>query len=67
MSSALQADVVVLGAGVVGLAVAARLASSGLAVVLLEQHEGFGRETSSRSSERADPRPNQSLGSLAAR
>jgi len=44
-------DIVVIGAGVVGLAVAARLARSGRDVVLLERHDGFGRETSSRNSE----------------
>ena len=46
-----EVDIVVIGAGVVGLAVAARLARSGRDVVLLERHDGFGRETSSRNSE----------------
>lgn len=44
-------DVVVIGAGVVGLACAARLARDGRSVLVVERHEGFGRETSSRSSE----------------
>jgi L-2-hydroxyglutarate oxidase LhgO len=44
-------DVVVVGAGVVGLACAERLSRAGRSVVVVEQHEGFGRETSSRSSE----------------
>jgi L-2-hydroxyglutarate oxidase LhgO len=42
---------VVIGAGVVGLAVAARLAQSGDDVVLLERHPRHGQETSSRNSE----------------
>ena len=45
-----QTDVLVVGAGVVGLAVADRLAS-GSEVVVVERHDGFGRETSSRNSE----------------
>ena len=46
-----SADVVVVGAGVVGLAVAASLASRGREVVVLERHRGFGFEASSRNSE----------------
>lgn len=44
-------DVIVVGAGVVGLAVARALALSGREVVVLEQHQSFGTETSSRNSE----------------
>jgi L-2-hydroxyglutarate oxidase LhgO len=44
-------DVVVIGAGVVGLACARELAARGRDVVLLERHERFGVETSSRNSE----------------
>jgi L-2-hydroxyglutarate oxidase LhgO len=44
-------DIVVIGAGVIGLAVAERLARPGRDVVVLERHDGFGRETSSRNSE----------------
>ncbi|MBN1837612.1 MAG: NAD(P)/FAD-dependent oxidoreductase [Spirochaetales bacterium] len=44
-------DVVVVGAGVVGLAIARRLASRKREIVLVERHDGFGRETSSRNSE----------------
>lgn len=44
-------DTVVVGAGVVGLAVAERLAGFGRNLVVLERHDGFGRETSSRNSE----------------
>lgn len=41
----------VIGAGVVGLACAARLAEAGRDVLVLEQHELIGSETSSRNSE----------------
>ncbi|TCW32941.1 NAD(P)/FAD-dependent oxidoreductase [Gulbenkiania mobilis] len=44
-------DCVVIGAGVVGLAVARVLALAGREVVVLEAETGFGRHTSSRSSE----------------
>lgn len=43
--------VTVVGAGVVGLAVAARLAPRHPGLVLLERHERHGQETSSRNSE----------------
>ncbi len=45
------ADITIIGAGIVGLAVAAELAATGREVVVLERHESFGRETSSRNSE----------------
>jgi len=44
-------DCVVVGAGVVGLAVARALALAGREVIVLEAAEGIGTETSSRSSE----------------
>lgn len=44
-------DVVVIGAGVVGLAVASRLARPGREVICLEKNSKFGQETSSRNSE----------------
>ncbi len=44
-------DVIVVGAGVVGLAVARALAMQGREVVILEAAESFGTETSSRNSE----------------
>lgn len=43
-------DIVVIGAGAVGLALAARLSSKN-SVVVLEQEDSFGRHTSSRNSE----------------
>ncbi len=47
----MDADCVVIGAGVVGLACARELAARGREVVLIERHERFGVETSSRNSE----------------
>lgn len=44
-------DCVVIGAGVVGLAIARRLALAGREVVVLEAEAGVGRHTSSRNSE----------------
>jgi len=46
-----EIDILVVGAGVVGLAVAERLSRSGRRIVVVERHESFGRETSSRNSE----------------
>jgi L-2-hydroxyglutarate oxidase LhgO len=46
-----QVDVVVVGAGVVGLAVARALAQAGREVVLLEAADAIGTGTSSRNSE----------------
>jgi L-2-hydroxyglutarate oxidase LhgO len=44
-------DVAIVGAGVVGLAVARAMALQGREVVVLEAHEAIGTETSSRNSE----------------
>jgi L-2-hydroxyglutarate oxidase LhgO len=44
-------DAVVVGAGVVGLAIARRLALDGREVLVLERHDAIGSETSSRNSE----------------
>lgn len=48
-----RVDIVIIGAGVVGLAIAELLARTrrGSEIVVLERHDGFGRETSSRNSE----------------
>lgn len=46
-----SADVVVIGAGVIGLAVGRALALTGREVIVAEQHAAFGTETSSRNSE----------------
>jgi L-2-hydroxyglutarate oxidase LhgO len=44
-------DVVVIGAGVVGLACAAESAKHGYSTLIVERHESFGQDTSSRNSE----------------
>lgn len=44
-------DCVVIGGGVVGLAVARAMAQAGREVILIEKHPGIGMETSSRNSE----------------
>ena len=46
-----EIDIMVIGAGVVGLAIAERLSRSARRIVVVERHESFGRETSSRNSE----------------
>ncbi len=49
-SDALDAEIVVIGAGLVGLATAQRLARDGHSVLVVERHEGMARETSSHNS-----------------
>jgi L-2-hydroxyglutarate oxidase LhgO len=44
-------DIVIIGGGVVGLAIAERLSFRARQVVVVERNESFGRETSSRNSE----------------
>ncbi len=44
-------DSIVIGAGIVGLAIARALAMSGREVIVLERHKHIGEETSSRNSE----------------
>lgn len=46
-----KVDCLIIGAGVVGLAVANSLAKDGQSVLVIERHASFGRETSSRNSE----------------
>jgi L-2-hydroxyglutarate oxidase LhgO len=46
-----EADVVVIGAGVVGLAAAAALARRGRSVIVVERNTAIAQETSSRNSE----------------
>ena len=46
-----RCDAVVIGAGVIGLAVARALARTGREVLVLERHDVVGSETSSRNSE----------------
>ena len=51
MSDNFSCDAVVIGAGVVGLAVARKLAMVGLETVILEKNDHIGMETSARNSE----------------
>jgi L-2-hydroxyglutarate oxidase LhgO len=44
-------DAIVVGAGVIGLAIARRLALDGREVIVLERHDAIGSETSARNSE----------------
>lgn len=46
-----QIDAAVIGAGVIGLAIARTLALSGRSVVILEREAGFGTVISARNSE----------------
>ncbi|MFH1239583.1 MAG: NAD(P)/FAD-dependent oxidoreductase [bacterium] len=46
-----QVDITIVGAGVVGLAVAAEVTKNDRTVFVIERHDSFGRETSSRNSE----------------
>lgn len=46
-----EARITIIGAGVIGLAIAARLAGICDDVVVLEKNDSYGRETSSRNSE----------------
>ena len=50
-TAASAADVVVIGAGIVGLASAAALARAGRSVLIIERHEEIAREVTSRNSE----------------
>jgi L-2-hydroxyglutarate oxidase LhgO len=63
----MDADVVVVGAGAVGLACAAELARAGLAVVVAERHSSPGQETSSRNSQVIHAGIYYPVGSLKAR
>ena len=46
-----KVDIIIIGAGVIGLAIAERLSSGGKEIIVVEKHDGFGREASSRNSE----------------
>ena len=49
--TSVSCDVLVIGAGVVGLAVAKRFAEGGFQTILIDKNSRYGSETSSRSSE----------------
>ena len=46
-----KVDILIIGAGVVGLAIAKELGGRGKEIVLVEKNDSFGQETSSRNSE----------------
>ncbi len=46
----IESDIIIIGAGVVGLAIAAEVSRKGRNVLLLDKHERFGQEQSSRNS-----------------
>lgn len=46
-----KVDITIIGAGVVGLACAAALADNKRSIYVLERHDNYGQETSSRNSE----------------
>ena len=47
----MDVDVLIIGGGIVGLACAAESAKRGFTTLLVERHDSFGHETSSRNSE----------------
>ena len=46
-----KVEVVIIGAGIIGLSIACEISSFKNSVYVLERHESFGQETSSRNSE----------------
>ncbi len=47
----MDAKIIIIGAGVVGLAIAAQLAKNQKSIIVLERHDNFGKDQSSRNSE----------------
>lgn len=46
-----KVDVVIVGAGIVGLAIADKISRDNKNIVVIEKHSSFGQEASSRNSE----------------
>ncbi|HNX91701.1 MAG TPA: FAD-dependent oxidoreductase, partial [Candidatus Omnitrophota bacterium] len=44
-------DITIIGAGVVGLSIAHNLSKTDKSILVIEKHQSFGQETSSRNSE----------------
>jgi L-2-hydroxyglutarate oxidase LhgO len=63
----MDADITIIGAGVVGLAIAEKLSETYKDVFLIEKHSTFGQETSSRNSEVIHAGIYYTAGSLKAR
>ena len=51
MSDSYRFDAIIIGAGIVGLAIAQRLSKNFDSILLVEKEESFGRHVSSRNSE----------------
>ena len=51
MKSNFDIDVLIIGAGVVGLAIGRTLTAAGRTITVVDRHDAFGTETSSRNSE----------------
>ncbi len=62
-----KVDVIIIGAGVVGLSIASKIADCRCSVFVLEKNDSFGRETSSRNSEVIHAGMYYELGSLKAK
>ena len=63
----MDADITIIGAGVVGLAIAKKVSEEHNSVFLIEKHLSFGQETSSRNSEVIHAGIYYTMGSLKAR
>ena len=63
----MDADITIIGAGVVGLAIAEKVSEEHNSVFLIEKHLSFGQETSSRNSEVIHAVIYYTMGSLKAR
>ena len=63
----MDADITIIGAGVVGLAIAEKVSEEHNNVFLIEKHLSFGQETSSRNSEVIHAGIYYTMGSLKAR
>ena len=63
----MDAGITIIGAGVVGLAIAAKLSEKQQGIIVVERHKKFGQETSSRNSEVIHSGINYPPGSLKAR
>jgi len=63
----MDADITIIGAGVVGLAIAEKVSEEHNSVFLIEKHLSFGQETSSRNSEVIHAGIYYTMGSLKAR
>lgn len=52
----MDAKITIIGAGVVGVAIAEKVSEEHSSVFLIEKHSSFGQETSSRQADRDEKR-----------